>query len=258
MDTEIQSILDKDTLDAIFANVKFLDTENGTRDNTLTNPVKTVQVALEDMEVPEGMELKTIGAGPNERQVLIQKDRWGGGDNILSPINRFLAGFVGDAILGRDWDRQGGTRFNWGGESPITGYGAEWNDATKQKILEREGEADLSGNAIPSPKKQKEALEWDARQKAYLSEQRILDAELNNALTAEATRKQTETLYPYLLRAQLDAQMSPYGQTIMRGRSGDLSASMKDATTKQLYAATQAAQSGLGRPAGIRYANTTA
>ena len=251
MDPEIQSVLDKDTLESIFANVKFLDTDNGTRDNTLIDPLKTVEVGLEDMEVPDEYELKTVGAGPNQRDILVKKDRPKG-------INRFLAGFVGDALLGRDWDRQGGVRENWGAESPITGYGAEWNDATKQKLLEKEGKADLSGSAIPSPKKQKEALEWDARQKAYLREQRILDAELNNALTAEATRKQTETLYPYLLRAQLDAQMSPYGQTIMRGRSGDLSASMKEAPARQLYAATQAAQAGLGRPAGIRYANTTA
>ena len=250
MDPEIQSILDKDSLESIFANIKFLDTQNGTRNNTLTDPVKTVKVGLEDMEVPEGMELKTIGVGPNQRQVLIQKDRPKG------PM-RAIAG-AWDVLSGFDTDRQGGTRFNWGAEDDRTGYGAEWNEATKQKILEREGKADLSGSAIPSPKKQKEALEWDARQKAYLREQRILDAELNNALTAEATRKQTEALYPYLLRAQLDAQMSPYGQTIMRGRSGDLSASMKEATARQLYAATQAAQAGVGRPAGIRYANTTA
>jgi len=250
MDPEIQSILDKDTLESIFANVKFLDTQNGTRNNTLTDPVKTVKAGLEDMEVPEGMELKTIGVGPNQRQVLIQKDRPKG-------FWRPIAG-AWDVISGFDTDRQGGTRFNWGAEDDRTGYGAEWNEATKQKILEREGKADLSGSAIPSPKKQKEALEWDARQKAYLREQRILDAELNNELTARATEKQTAALYPYLLRAQLDAQMSPYGQTIIRGRTGDLSASMKDATVRQLYAATQAAQAGLARPAGIRYANTTA
>ena len=250
MDPEIQSILDKDSLESIFANIKFLDTQNGTRNNTLTDPVKTVQVGLEDMAVPEGMELKTIGVGPNQRQVLIQKDRPKG-------PQRFLAG-AWDVLSGFDTDRQGGTRFNWGAEDDRTGYGAEWNEATKKKLLEREGKADLSGSAIPSPKKQKEALEWDARQKAYLREQRILDAELNNELTARATEKQTAALYPYLLRAQLDAQMSPYGQTIIRGRTGDLSASMKDATVRQLYAATQAAQAGLGRPAGIRYANTTA
>lgn len=250
MDPDIQSILDKDSLESIFANIKFLDTANGTRNNTLIDPLKTVQAGLEDMELPDKYELKTVGVGPNQRQVLIQKDRPKG-------PQRALAG-AWDVISGFDTDRQGGTRFNWGAEDDRTGYGAEWNEATKQKILEREGKADLSGSAIPSPKKQKEALEWDARQKAYLREQRILDAELNNALTAEATRKQTEALYPYLLRAQLDAQMSPYGQTIMRGRSGDLSASMKEATARQLYAATQAAQAGLGRPAGIRYANTTA
>ena len=247
MDPEIQSILDKDTLESIFANVKFLDTENGTRNNTLIDPLKTVQVGLEDMEVPEGMELKTIGVGPNQRQVLIQKDRPKG------PM-RAIAG-LWDIISGYDTDRQGGTRFNWGAEDDRTGYGAEWNEATKQKILEREGKADLSGSAIPSPKKQKEALEWQARQANFNRQQRILDAELNNELTARATQKQTEALYPYLLRAQLDAQMSPYGQTIMRGRAGDLSTSLKDATGRQLYNATLAAQAGL-QPRGIRYANT--
>ena len=65
-----------------------------------------------------------------------------------------------------DTDRQGGTRFNWGGESPITGYGAEWDEETKKKILEKEGKADLSGEALPSLKeKQKKLLEWKARQK---------------------------------------------------------------------------------------------
>jgi len=255
MDPELNTILDKDALEAIFANVKFLDTDNGTRDNTLTNPVKTVQVGLEDMKVPDEYELKTVGAGPNQRDIIVKKDRPGSGGHWYSPINRFLAGFVGDAVLGRDWDRQGGQRHNWAAESPITGYGAEWNDATKQKILEREGKADLSGDAIPSAKKQKESLEWQARQADFNREQRVLDAKLNNELTARATERQTAALYPYLLRAQLDAQMSPYGQTIMRGRSGDLSASMKDATAKQLYQATLSAQAGL-QPRGIRYANT--
>ena len=255
MDPDIKSVLDKDTLESIFANVKFLDTDNGTRDNTLIDPLKTVEVGLEDMEVPAEYELKTVGAGPNQRDILVKKDRPGSGGHWYSPINRFLAGFVGDAILGRDWDRQGGQRHNWAAESPITGYGAEWNDATKKKILEKEGKADLSGEALPSEEKQKKLLEWDARQKAYLREQRILDAELNNELTARATQKQTEALYPYLLRAQLDAQMSPYGQTIMRGRAGDLSTSLKDATGRQLYNATLAAQAGL-QPRGIRYANT--
>jgi hypothetical protein len=250
MDPEIQSILDKDSLESIFANIKFLDTQNGTRNNTLTDPVKTVQVGLEDMEVPEGMELKTIGVGPNQRQVLIQKDRPKG------PM-RAIAG-AWDVLSGFDTDRQGGTRFNWGAEDDRTGYGAEWNDETKKKILEKEGKADLSGNALPSEEKQKKLLEWNARQKAAQRIELAKDAELNNALAAEQIQTNTEALYPYLLRAQLDAQMSPYGQTIIRGRSGDLSASMKEATARQLYAATQAAQAGLGRPAGIRYANTTA
>ena len=47
MEPEIQSILDKDTLESIFANVKYLDTDNGTRNNTLIDPEKTVQVGLE-------------------------------------------------------------------------------------------------------------------------------------------------------------------------------------------------------------------
>jgi len=248
MDPDIQSILDKDSLESIFANIKFLDTQNGTRNNTLTDPIKTVQVGLEDMAVPEGMELKTIGVGPNQRQVLIQKDRPKG------PM-RALAG-AWDVISGFDTDRQGGTRFNWGTEDDRTGYGAEWNEETKKKILEREGKADLSGNALPSEEKQKKLLEWNARQKEAQRIELAKDAELNNALAAKQIQTNTEALYPYLLRAQLDAQMSPYGQTIIRGRTGDLSASMKDATTRQLYAATQAAQAGLARPAGIRYANT--
>ena len=248
MDPDIKSVLDKDTLESIFANVKFLDTDNGTRDNTLIDPLKTVEAGLEDMEVPAEYELKTVGAGPNQRDIIVKKDRPKG-------INRFLAGFIGDALLGRDWDRQGGVRENWGAESPITGYGAEWNDETKKKILEKEGKADLSGEALPSEEKQKKLLEWNARQKEAQRIELAKDAELNNALAAEQIKTNTEALYPYLLRAQLDAQMSPYGQTIIRGRTGDLSASMKDATAKQLYQATLAAQAGL-QPRGIRYANT--
>ena len=249
MDPDIKSVLDKDTLESIFANVKFLDTDNGTRDNTLIDPLKTVEVGLEDMKVPDEYELKTVGAGPNQRDIIVKKDTPKG-------INRFLAGFIGDALLGRDWDRQGGVRGDWGAESPITGYGAEWNDETKKKILEKEGKADLSGEALPSEEKQKKLLEWNARQKEAQRIELAKDAELNNALVAKQIQTNTEALYPYLLRAQLDAQMSPYGQTIIRGRTGDLSASMKEATARQLYAATQAAQAGLARPAGIRYANT--
>ena len=73
MDPDIQSILDKDSLESIFANIKFLDTANGSRNNTLIDPLKTVQVGLEDMKVPEGVELKTVGVGPNQRQILVQK-----------------------------------------------------------------------------------------------------------------------------------------------------------------------------------------
>tara|TARA_B100001250_G_scaffold121524_1_gene103116 strand:- start:991 stop:1740 length:750 start_codon:yes stop_codon:yes gene_type:complete len=248
MDPEIQSILDKDSLESIFANIKFLDTQNGTRNNTLTDPLKTVEAGLEDMAVPEGMELKTIGVGPNQRQVLIQKDRPKG-------FWRPIAG-AWDVLSGFDTDRQGGTRFNWGAEDDRTGYGAEWNEETKQKILEREGKADLSGNALPSKAELRKRLELNALEKQAQRIELAKDAELNNALVAKQIETNTEALYPYLLRAQLDAQMSPYGQTIIRGRTGDLSASMKDATTRQLYAATQAAQAGLARPAGIRYANT--
>jgi hypothetical protein len=251
MDPEIQSILDKDSLESIFSNVKFLDTDNGSRNNTLIDPVKTVQVGLEDIKVPEEYEFKTVGAGPNQREILVKKDRPKG-------LNRFLAGFVGDALLGRDWDRQGGVRGDWAAESPITGYGAEWNEETKKKISEKEGKADLSGDALPSKEEFKKRLELNALQKQAQRIELAKDAELNNALAAKQIQTNTEALYPYLLRAQLDAQMSPYGQTIIRGRSGDLSASMKEATARQLYAATQAAQAGLGRPAGIRYANTTA
>ena len=93
MDPDIQSILDKDSLESIFANIKFLDTQNGTRNNTLTDPVKTVQVGLEDMAVPEGMELKTIGVGPNQRQVLIQKDRPKGPQRVLAGAWDVLSGF---------------------------------------------------------------------------------------------------------------------------------------------------------------------
>jgi len=139
---------------------------------------------------------------------------------------------------------------------PKTGAGAEWNDAAKKLAAERTGQADLSGEALPSEEKQKKLLEWNARQKEAQRIELAKDAELNNALAAKQIQTNTEALYPYLLRAQLDAQNSPYGQTIIRGRTGDLSTTLKDATTRQLYAATQAAQAGLGRPAGIRYANT--
>ena len=247
MDPDIQSILDKDSLESIFSNIKFLDTQNGTRNNTLTDPLKTVEAGLEDMAVPEGMELKTIGVGPNQRQVLIQKDRPKG------PM-RAIAG-AWDVLSGFDTDRQGGTRFNWGAEDDRTGYGAEWNEATKKKLLEREGKADLSGNALPSEEKQKKLLEWNARQKEAQRIELAKDAELNNALVAKQIQTNTEALYPYLLRAQLDAQMSPYGQTIIRGRAGDLSTTLKDATSRQLREATIAAQAGL-QPRGIRYANT--
>ena len=247
MDPDIQSILDKDSLESIFSNIKFLDTQNGTRNNTLTDPLKTVEAGLEDMAVPEGMELKTIGVGPNQRQVLIQKDRPKGPQRVLAGAWDVLSGF--------DTDRQGGTRFNWGAEDDRTGYGAEWNEATKKKLLEREGKADLSGNALPSEEKQKKLLEWNARQKEAQRIELAKDAELNNALVAKQIQTNTEALYPYLLRAQLDAQMSPYGQTIIRGRAGDLSTTLKDATSRQLREATIAAQAGL-QPRGIRYANT--
>ena len=92
MDDQIlNNLLSNKAYNDLISGIQFLDTDTGSRNNTLIDPIKTVQASLEDVEVPEGMELKTIGVGPNERQVLIQKDRWGGGDNILSPINRFLA-----------------------------------------------------------------------------------------------------------------------------------------------------------------------
>ena len=248
MAPELSSILDKDSLESILSNVKFLDTDNGSRNNTLIDPLKTVEAGIEDIEVPEKYELKTIGTGPNEREVLIAKDRPTG-------INRFLAGFIGDVLLGRDWDRQGGTRFNYGIESPITGYGRTWDAEAKKQILEKEGKADLSGDALPSKEEFKKRLELNALQKQAQRIELAKDAELNNALAAKQIQTNTEALYPYLLRAQLDAQMSPYGQTIIRGRAGDLSTTLKDATSRQLREATIAAQAGL-QPRGIRYANT--
>ena len=97
-------------------------------------------------------------------------------------------------------------------------------------------------------------IEWEDYTKKEI-QGRLKDAELNNALAARQIQTNTEALYPYLLRAQLDAQMSPYGQTIIRGRAGDLSTTLKDATSRQLREATIAAQAGL-QPRGIRYANT--
>ena len=248
MDPDIKSVLDKDTLESIFANVKFLDTDNGTRDNTLIDPLKTVEVGLEDVEVPAEYELKTVGAGPNQRDIIVKKDRPKG-------INRFLAGFIGDAILGRDWDRQGGVRGDWAAESPITGYGAEWDDATKQKILEREGEADLSGNALPDAKEQKKILEWQNRQAENARVNRIKDVQLNSALNSGIFEDYQQTALPWLQEAMDRNQRSPYVKTVLRGKAGDLSASMKQATAQQLYNATLAAQAGL-QPRGIRYANT--
>jgi len=247
MDPEIQSILDKDSLESIFANIKFLDTANGTRNNTLTDPLKMVEAGLESVQVPEDMELVEVGEGLDRKKVLVMKDRRKGVLNWRSNLDWL----TGDRT---NWDRA-----TMGGKiDPKTGAGAEWNDAAKKLAAERSGQADLSGEALPSEEKQKKLLEWNARQKEAQRIELAKDAELNNALAAKQIQTNTEALYPYLLRAQLDAQMSPYGQTIIRGRTGDLSASMKDATTRQLYAATQAAQAGLGRPAGIRYANTTA
>jgi len=247
MDPELSNILDKESIKSILSNVKFLDTDNGSRNNILTDPLKTVEASIEDMEVPEKYELKTIGTGPNAREVLIAKDRPTG-------INRFLAGFIGDALLGRDWDRQGGTRFNYGIESPITGYGRTWDAEAKKQILEKEGKADLSGDALPSKEDLKKRLELNALQKQAQRIELARDAELNNVLVEEQIQNNMEALYPYLLRSQLDAQNSPYGQTIIRGRAGDLSASMKDATSRQLREATLAAQAGL-QPRGIRYAS---
>ena len=137
----------------------------------------------------------------------------------------------------------------------ILGYGAEWDEETKKKISEKEGEADLSGDALPSKEEFKKRLELNALQKQAQRIELAKDAELNNALAAKQIQTNTEALYPYLLRAQLDAQMSPYGQTIIRGRTGDLSTTLKDATSRQLREATLAAQAGL-QPRGIRYANT--
>ncbi len=51
------------------------------------------------------------------------------------------------------------------------------------------------------------------------------------------------------------SQRSPYVKTILRGREGDLSTTLKDATSRQLREATLSAQAGL-QPRGIRYANT--
>ena len=75
MDPEIQSILDKDSLESIFANIKFLDTANGTRNNTLIDPLKTVEAGLESVEVPEDMELVEVGEGLDRKKVLVMKDR---------------------------------------------------------------------------------------------------------------------------------------------------------------------------------------
>ena len=248
MNPELSSLLDKNSLESILSNVKFLDTDNGSRNNTLTDPLKTVEAGIEDMEVPEKYELKTIGTGPNEREVLIAKDRPTG-------INRFLAGFIGDALLGRDWDRQGGTRFNYGIESPITGYGRTWDAEAKKQILEKEGKADLSGDALPSKEELKKRIELNALEKQAQRIELARDAELNNVLVEDQIKNNTETLYPYLYRAALDAQGTPYGQTIIKGRTEDISASMKEATAKQLYAATNAALAGIpNTPRGIRYA----
>jgi hypothetical protein len=247
MDPELSNILDKESIKSILSNVKFLDTDNGSRNNILTDPLKTVEAGIEDIEVPEEYELKTVGAGPNQREIIVKKDR-------PKNINRFLAGFIGDAILGRDWDRQGGQRHNWAAESPITGYGAEWNDETKKKIIEKEGKADLSGDALPSREEFKKRLELNALQKQAQRLELAKDAELNNVLVENQIQNNMEALYPYLLRSQLDAQNSPYGQTIIRGRAGDLSASMKDATSRQLREATLSSQAGL-QPRGIRYAS---
>ena len=244
MDPEIQSILDKDSLESIFANIKFLDTANGTRNNTLTDPLKMVEAGLESVQVPEDMELVEVGEGLDRKKVLVMKDRKKGVLNWRSNLDWL----TGDRT---NWDRA-----TMGGKiDPKTGAGAEWNDAAKKLAAERSGQADLSGEALPSEEKQKKLLEWNARQKEAQRIELAKDAELNNALVAKQIQTNTEALYPYLLRAQLDAQMSPYGQTIIRGRTGDLSASMKDATSRQLREATISAQAGL-QPRGIRYANT--
>ena len=249
MDDQIlNNLLSNKAYNDLISGIQFLDTDTGSRNNTLTNPVKTVQAALEDIEVPEEYELKTVGAGPNQREILVKKDRPRG-------INRFLAGFIGDAILGRDWDRQGGVRHDWAAESPITGYGAEWDEKTKKKILEKEGEADLSGNALPDAEEQKKILEWQNRQAENARANRIKDVQLNSALNSGIFEDYQQTALPWLQEAMDRSQRSPYVKTVLRGKAGDLSASMKEATAKQLYNATLAAQAGL-QPRGIRYANT--
>ena len=244
----LNDLLSNKAYNDLISGIQFLDTDTGSRNNTLTNPVKTVQAALEDIEVPEEYELKTVGAGPNQREIIVKKDRPKG-------INRFLAGFIGDAIFGRDWDRQGGQRHNWAAESPITGYGAEWDEETKKKILEKEGVADLSGNALPDAKEQKKILEWQNRQAENARANRIKDVELNSALNSGILDNYLQTAIPWQQEAMDRSQRSPYVKTILRGRAGDLSSSMKDATSKQLYNATLAAQAGL-QPRGIRYAST--
>ena len=75
MDPELNTILDKDTLEAIFANVKFLDTANGTRNNTLIDPLKAVEAGLESVQVPDDMELVEVGEGLDRKKVLVMKDR---------------------------------------------------------------------------------------------------------------------------------------------------------------------------------------
>ena len=66
MDDQIlNNLLSNKAYNDLISGIQFLDTDTGSRNNTLTNPVKTVQAALEDIEVPEEYELKTVGADPS-------------------------------------------------------------------------------------------------------------------------------------------------------------------------------------------------
>ena len=221
----------KDLLDLSRIQSSGTDFGTGKRNVSLTDPLVYDTYSAEDVPLPEGTKVITEGSPLNRKEIVVQTDQPEGFEKFLLG----LKDIVSDNKY--DYDRQD--------RMPL-------DEFQQQEIVKQQRRADLSGDAVPSPAEVRKRIESQKIQDEYeIQKQRDqIDYVFKNY--PEYQRQAYAAMMPLIAQSRRTSEGMP---SSIQARMYASALTAKENASRQaqmLNAATNAAQSGLGRYSGIR------